>query len=42
MGELLLRQPGQDPRRAQVTAIVETIDFGSGRVAHWICAIVQP
>jgi hypothetical protein len=34
IGELLLRQSGQYPRRAQVTTIVKTIDLGTGRVAH--------
>jgi hypothetical protein len=34
MGELLLRQAGEYSRGAQVTTVVQTIDFGSGSVAH--------
>jgi hypothetical protein len=34
MGELLLRQPGEYPRGTQMTTVMETIDFSSGRGAH--------
>jgi hypothetical protein len=34
IGELLLRQAGEYSGGAQVTTVMETIDFGSGRVAH--------
>jgi hypothetical protein len=34
IGELLLRQPGECSRGAQVTTIVETIDLGTRRFVH--------
>jgi hypothetical protein len=34
MGELLLRQPGEYPRGAQMTTIMKAIDLGARRFVH--------
>jgi hypothetical protein len=38
IGELLLRQPGEYSRGAQMTTVAEAIDFGSGQVVHCSCS----